>query len=156
MGLLYVYFLATNIARIKQCYRLCRVNKSPKPCNMVLTPDTSGGWREAHASVREYVERPARPAVDAAYLHQVCSPQNSPQGAEPELDYLRITCVFRWGAPSIGRSPLCRRFATLRRSVQFTLCQPVVRDFCQKAMRSNVTKGGGPNLSEVAIVLVML
>lgn len=84
MGLLYVYFLATNIARIKQCYRLCRVNKSPKPCNMVLTPDTSGGWREAHASVREYVERPARPAVDAAYLHQVCSPQITlPKGLSP-------------------------------------------------------------------------
>jgi hypothetical protein len=50
----------------------------------------------------------------------------------------------------------CALGATLRRPVQFTLCQPVVRDFCQKAMRSNVTKGGGPNLSEVAIVLVML
>jgi hypothetical protein len=36
-----------------------------------------------------------------------------PKGAEPELDYLWITCVFRWGAPPIGRSPLCRRIAIL-------------------------------------------
>ena len=36
-----------------------------------------------------------------------------PKGAEPELDDLWITCVFRWGAPPIGPSPLCRRIAIL-------------------------------------------
>jgi len=73
------------------------------------------------------------------------------------MDYLRVPmgCAAYRAFPTLPKD--CHiRIATLRRPVQFTLCQPVVRDFCQKAMRSNVTKGGGPNLSEVAIVLVML
>ena len=77
----------------------------------------------------------------------------SPQGAEPELDYLRLPmgCAVYRAFPTLPKD--CQ--ASTPCSI-VTLCQPVVRDFCQKAMRSNVTKGGGPNLSEVAIVLVML